>query len=1305
MRCKTLRQGLSALLMTALTLAILGVAWLQTASGKGWLAHAIEAGVSTPNRRLEIGTLEGAIPFAPVATDVRLSDLAGPWLSLDRAAIRLDPLAIFRGVVRLESIELGRLEIPRRAYPTPHHDDRGGALPTAWPAFPIPVTVDRLTLTELALGAPILGEPTSFRIQAAARFGHPKVGSRLDLKIRRTDEATGNLLLQARYVPEGARLTSSIRVEETERPILGRLLGLDGLPALSIHLSGDGPLDHWRAELRIDGGDGLEVKAPVAIMAEDRGHRILVDAHGDLAALASERLRRLVEPDISLQASLFLGADHTLRLEQIALVGGLGTATLAGELNLADLAARFLVRLDTPDLARIHEWADETVAGGARLAVAADWDGTTATVLAGAELQHLSTRVPALNDLLGPSPRLSLAASFQADKRIHLHDLALSARALELSASGALADETMVIDWQSSLPDLGVLHPALAGALTAFGRLTGIPDDPGATVRLVFTDADLGGYPVPRGRLDLLIADLLTRPVGEVALTADIAGLPAQSSAALRVEEEAVVIDPLALRLASLTATGAVTLDPGTRTADGGIFVQVGDLGDLAPILGTPLFGHAEAELSLSRSAGRQVVDLQATAFRTGLSESVKIERANLSLELTDPLGAVAVAAQSQAQGVQVGALALDGATATAEGRWDGLALALELTGESFAASTRAELTLADRLTRIEVADLQARYADVRAALARPARVTIGPEGVGIADLVLESEGGRLTAEGRFGDASDLVIGITDLPLGLARLATPDLDLAGRLDGRLALRRAGRTPRASGEIQAKGLTLGVLREAGIPPLAIATTLGWNGATLSLQSRLTGEPAAPIQASADLAAPADPETGLPIMDPNARLTGRLVGDLPLALLNPLLAARGDRLDGTLALDLRLSGRLADPRIGGRLSVNGGSLRSPLTGLSLQDIRLRGQGDGDRLTVAELSANTPEGGCIQGLGSIGIRPETGFPISLSLDLDDALVVDNDVVRASVQGAIGASGNLVQSLDLDARLVIREAEIRLPDRLPPSIPTLEVVEVNVPPELKERRLLSGAKRADTRPPIPISLDLAIRAPQRVLVRGRGLDAEVAGEVRVQGRADAPDIRGGFELRHGSLEMLGRRFDFDEGMVTLPEDGSLDAEVRFVTRTKLSDGFAQIRVSGRASAPEIHLESVPELPPDEVLARILFGDRDRSLSALESLQLLRSALELTGRRTNPGVLEGLRRRLGLDQLDINHLDRDAGSPALRLRGRLAEAIELGAQQGLRAGSGRARVEIQLTPGISLETQVGTENTGRTGVRMEWEY
>ena len=48
---------------------------------------------------------------------------------------------------------------------------------------------------------------------------------------------------------------------------------------------------------------------------------------------------------------------------------------------------------------------------------------------------------------------------------------------------------------------------------------------------------------------------------------------------------------------------------------------------------------------------------------------------------------------------------------------------------------------------------------------------------------------------------------------------------------------------------------------------------------------------------------------------------LEGSAPLVLGNRFLADRGGQLSGVLALDARISGSLADPQFGGRISTSG------------------------------------------------------------------------------------------------------------------------------------------------------------------------------------------------------------------------------------------------------------------------------------------------------------------------------------------------------------------------------------------------
>ena len=119
-------------------------------------------------------------------------------------------------------------------------------------------------------------------------------------------------------------------------------------------------------------------------------------------------------------------------------------------------------------------------------------------------------------------------------------------------------------------------------------------------------------------------------------------------------------------------------------------------------------------------------------------------------------------------------------------------------------------------------------------------------------------------------------------------------------------------------------------------------------------------------------------------------------------------------------------------------------------------------------------------------------------------------------------------------------------------------------------------------------LALDVRISAPNRIFVRGRGLDVELGGDLRIRGTTSDIQPVGQFDLRRGRLLILGQRIEFQEGSLQLI--GNLDPELFFVARTRSGDVTAIVTVEGRVSDPQITFSSEPPLPQDEVLARVLF-------------------------------------------------------------------------------------------------------------------
>ena len=93
-------------------------------------------------------------------------------------------MALFRGEVRFERIEAGQRAVLRLpAAPDSDEEDRP-ALPFFWPKLPYALTVEQLSVSEVALGESILGEQAPDGRQSSSSFCRTLPRSRVSPVLR-----------------------------------------------------------------------------------------------------------------------------------------------------------------------------------------------------------------------------------------------------------------------------------------------------------------------------------------------------------------------------------------------------------------------------------------------------------------------------------------------------------------------------------------------------------------------------------------------------------------------------------------------------------------------------------------------------------------------------------------------------------------------------------------------------------------------------------------------------------------------------------------------------------------------------------------------------------------------------------------------------------------------------------------------------------------------------------------------------------------------------------------------------------------
>ncbi len=819
------------------------------------------------------------------------------------------------------------------------------------------------------------------------------------------------------------------------------------------------------------------------------------------------------------------------------------------------------------------------------------------------------------------------------------------------------------------VPDL-----ALAGTLSGNAKVEGTLEEPQATFDVRLRDA-----------LAKPLRDARTGPV-----TADVSGSLAGETVTLT---NAVV----SLGGGRISATGKVgqTFDLNVQLADLPLAIAnayvpdmnvAGSLSGNAAVTGTLDAPQADFTVSVRDVLARPLREagtgpLQGTVAGRLEGETVTLSRADVTvgngrvsaagtvgttLDLTVTVDQLPLAlANFAAPGVGVeGALS---GRATVTGRPANPRVSFDISSPRLS-------TAATRQAGLPAGDISAAgtYANGTAVLDR-ALVRIG--------------GGEIRATGRVGDRLDVQATITSLPLSLANGVQPGLNLGGRLAGTVSATGSITNPAARFDLDVRGLTAAPLANAGIGGVDVTASGQFANNTVRLASlRATGS-GLNVTASGTV----------PLSGGGLSLT--VNAEAPLSLANGALASRGASASGTIVADARVTGSLSAPQVNGSVRASGATFRDPQSNLVLNDITLDAALTGDRVSIRTLNAGLGDGS-VSVSGSIGIN--NGFPANLAIALRDARYADGKLFAVTASGDLTVTGNLTGTPTIAGTIEVDRAEITVPEQLGGAGTLIDVTHID-----PSHAVLETLRRAEFGPyastneggtdATGLILDVTVNAPRRIFIRGRGIDAELGGQVRVTGPISNVSPVGQFDLIRGRLNILGQRIVFTEGSVTLI--GDLNPAIRLVAETQANGVTVRVIVSGEASNPDVSFESTPQLPQDEVLAQLLFGRSINDLSAFQIAQLAAAVAELAGSGGGPGILEQLRVFTGLDNLEI--VTDEQGNTAAQAGRYIADNIYLGVRAGESSG---VTVNIDLTKDVKFRAEAMTDES-TLGIYFEREY
>ena len=445
--------------------------------------------------------------------------------------------------------------------------------------------------------------------------------------------------------------------------------------------------------------------------------------------------------------------------------------------------------------------------------------------------------------------------------------------------------------------------------------------------------------------------------------------------------------------------------------------------------------------------------------------------------------------------------------------------------------------------------------------------------------------------------------------------------------------------------------------------------------------------------------------------DAKVKGRLAADLATAdlslsgtgqagLANAFVGPRA--VSGPVSFDLRLNGPLRPSSLSGRVSLAGGRVTDANLGFALERVEAMAElsrGQARLSATAQLSS----GGRLRIDGPVGLAAP--FAAELAISLDELRLVDPELYQTTASGEITVTGPLRNGALISGRINLGETEIRVPSSGfggDGGLPDLR--HVNEPQEVRATRAKAGllgeaAGQGGSGETGVFQLDLQISAPNRVFIRGRGIDAEVGGSLRLLGTTAAIVPSGGFSLIRGRLDILGKRLVLSDADLQL--EGDFLPQILISASTESDGIISYVTIEGPANAPGVKFSSAPDLPQEEVLSRLLFGRGLDTISALQATQLANAVAVLAG-RSGEGLIGRLRKNFGLDDLDFT--TADDGSAALRAGKYISENIYTELEVG-QEGKSQIKLNLDLRPGVTLKGRVGADGETGIGLFLERDY
>lgn len=392
-------------------------------------------------------------------------------------------------------------------------------------------------------------------------------------------------------------------------------------------------------------------------------------------------------------------------------------------------------------------------------------------------------------------------------------------------------------------------------------------------------------------------------------------------------------------------------------------------------------------------------------------------------------------------------------------------------------------------------------------------------------------------------------------------------------------------------------------------------------------------------------------------------------------------------GKIHGSLRVHGTLDNPRFDGNFNFTNGQYKHKKFNIRLENISLNINTDSEKLLFNNIIAHDNIGNKLHGQGFINFVTKN---FDFKFNTKNLHAINNLYMNGALSGEANYQGNQHKAI-IVGDLTFGPMEITIPNKFNQEVPELNVINEII--ELDRQNTDQ----------YPINLGLTLRTTDKVFVSGRGVTSRLEGKLKISGDMKQPLIDGSLQAVEGTFKEFGRVLNVEKSTLVFKGPIYPSPYLNIIGTTTIQDFELRVMLTGSITDPVLDIGSSPALSKEKALSVLLFGTD--TPSPFQALQLANSARKLSGTGSSFDPLDFSRKMLFIDDLNFKADPNNPESYSIQAGKYLSDKIYLEIQHGGVEKLTKTKLEVQLTPHISIENINDYQEDNNIGIKWQMDY